>query len=211
MGASQADPRTRPVSDAEQQRFYEVLGETVALTEDEGIPYVVAGSLCSNRWGRPSAIGDVDLIVAPQDAQRLLKRLESAGFDTEEDEPQWIYKATKSGVTVDVIFEMQGALYLDDDMIDHSSLEEIEGIKLRIMSAEDFIVSQAISTGEDTSNYWYNALAVLAATDIDWDYLVQRSSRGARRVLALLVWAQSDDRPIPDGVIRRLIEAIYGH
>ncbi|MDQ3963539.1 MAG: nucleotidyltransferase family protein [Actinomycetota bacterium] len=194
----------------EQEAFRELLAEATEIVEGEGIDYVVAGSLCSNHWGRPSAIGDIDLLVAPQDAKRLLKAFDAAGFDTSEDEPQWLFKAKKKNKTVDIIFEMEGALYLDDPLLEHATIAEIEGTMMRLMSAEDFIVSQAVSTGEDTSDYWYNALAVIAKSDIDWDYLVERASRGPRRVLSLLLYAQSDDKPIPEGAIRRLFESLYG-
>ncbi len=49
---------------------------------------------------------------------------------------------------------------------------------MRLMAAEDFIVSQAMSAKEDTPDYWYNALGVLAKSKLDWDYLVERASRG---------------------------------
>ena len=210
MGGHDENPQTREVSAREQAAFREVLAEAIEIVEGEGIDYVVAGSLCSNHWGRPSAIGDIDLLVPPQDAKRLLKAFDAAGFDTSEEEPQWLYKAKKKSKTVDLIFEMEGALYLDEPMLEHATIAEIEGSIVRLMPAEDFIVSQAVSTGEDTSDYWYNALGVIAKTDIDWDYLVERASRGPRRVLSLLLYAQADDRPIPEGAIRRLFETIYG-
>ena len=210
MGGRSENPQTRDVSAQEQARFKKVLAEAIGVVEGEGIDYVVAGSLCSNHWGRPGSIGDIDLLVPPQDAKRLLKACEAAGFDTTEEDPQWLYKAKKNGTTVDIIFEMEGALYLDEAGIAHATFVEIEGTLVRLMSAEDFVVSQAVSTGEDTPDYWYNALGVIAKTELDWDYLVERASRGPRRVLSLLLYAQSDDRPIPEGAIRRLFETIYG-
>ncbi|HEV3472739.1 MAG TPA: nucleotidyltransferase [Actinomycetota bacterium] len=210
MGGHDENPQTREVGKRERAAFRDVLATAIDVVEGEGIDYVVAGSLCSNHWGRPSAVGDIDLLVAPQDAKRLLKAFDAAGFETSEDEPQWLYKAKKDGKTVDVIFEMEGALYLDDPLVEHATYVEIEGTLVRLMSAEDFIVSQAVSTGEDTPDYWYNALGVLAKTELDWDYLVERATRGPRRVLSLLLYAQSDDRPIPEDAIRRLFERIYG-
>ena len=77
------------------------------------------------------------------------------------------------------------------------------------MPPEDFIVSQACSTKEDTPNYWYNALSVLGKMEFDWDYLLMRSSRGPRRVLSLLVYGQSDDLHVPERVIKRLFDALH--
>lgn len=210
MGGVDDKSLTREVDPERLAAFREVLAEAITIVEDEGIPYVVSGSLASNEWGRPSAVGDVDLVVPPTEAKRLLKAFDAAGFDTDEAEPSWLYKAKKSGVSVDVIFEMEGHLYLEDEMVARGALTELHGTRLRLMAAEDFVVSQALSAGEDTPDYWYNALGVLAKSQLDWDYLVERASRGPRRVLSLLIYGQANDLPIPDSAIRRLFEIVYG-
>lgn len=210
MGGVDEKSQTREVGPEELERFRAVLAEAIEIVEGEGIAYLIGGSIASNHWGRPSAVGDVDMIVQPTDAKRLLKAFDAAGFEAEEAKPSWLYKAHKDGVSVDLIFEMEGDLYLEDTMIEHGELVEVHGTRLRLMSAEDFVVSQAMSAGEDTPDYWYNALGVLAKSQLDWDYLVERASRGPRRVLSLLIYAQSNDLPIPDGAIRRLSETVYG-
>lgn len=210
MGGVNEKSQTREVDPERQERFREVLAEAIEIVEGEGISYLIGGSMASNHWGRPSAVGDVDMIVQPTDAKRLLKAFDAAGYQTEEAQPNWLYKAKKGDVSVDMIFEMEGHLYLEDVMVDHGELVDVHGIRFRLMSAEDFVVSQAMSTGEDTPDYWYNALGVLAKSELDWDYLVERASRGPRRVLSLLIYAQSNDLPIPDGAIRRLSETVYG-
>jgi hypothetical protein len=209
MSLPSDNAQTREVSDEYRAAFRKVLAESVEIVEGEDIPYLLGGSLASRCWGRPAPEGDVDMVVGPTDAQRLLKALERAGFDTAKPEPEWLYKAKKSGITVDVIFEMEGDLYMDDDMVARGSVEDVDGTRARVMGPEDFIVSQAMSTKEDTSDYWYNALGVLAKTDVDWDYLVDRASSGPRRVLSILLYAQSNDLPVPDSAIQRLIQLLY--
>jgi predicted nucleotidyltransferase len=211
MGGVDENTQTREVSPERLEAFRRILAEAVKISEDEGIAYIGAGSLASNHWGRPSAMGDVDLVINPTDAKRLLKAFDAAGYETEESDPQWLYKAAKDDVTVDLIFQMEGALYLDDKMVHKGVVEETQGVRLRLMAPEDFVVSQAMSAKEDTPDYWYNALGVLAKSKIDWDYLLERASRGPRRVLSLIIYAQSDDLPIPDSFIRRLFVAVYGH
>lgn len=137
--------------------------------EAEGIDYVVGGSLASLHWGRPRSVSDIDLMISPPDAKRVLEAFDSAGYDTEIPHDSWLCKAKKGDVSVDLIFEMENAMYLDEAMMAHASIEAVEGVHLRLMGPEDFIVSQALSTAEDTPDYWHNALAVLAKTEIDWD------------------------------------------
>ena len=210
MGGVQEKSQTKELSREQLQRFTEVLAEATAILEREEAPYVAAGSLASNEWGRPSAMGDIDLVVDPRDAKRLLGAFADAGYETDETEPQWLFKASKDDVEVDFIFEMEGHLYLDEQMLDRAALKEVYGTKLRLMTPEDFIVTQAMSAKEDTPDYWYNGLGVLAKAQLDWDYLVERASVGPRRVLALMIYAQSNDLPIPDGAIKRLFETVYG-
>lgn len=210
MGGVDDNPQTTEVNAEELERFRTVLAEAVEIIEEEGIPYLVAGSLASATWGRPTSVGDIDVVVGPPDAKRALKAFDAAGYDTEEAEPQWLYKARKDDVSVDIIFQMQGDLYLDEQMVEHGTIDEVQGTRLRLMAPEDFIVSQALSAKEDTPDYWYNGLGVLAKAQIDWDYLVERASRGPRRVLSLMIYAQSNDLPIPDTAIKRLFETVYG-
>ena len=210
MGGVQEKSQTKELSPEQLQRFTEVLAEAIAILEREEAPYVAAGSLASNEWGRPSTLGDIDLVVDPRDAKRLLGAFGDAGYETDETEPQWLFKASKDDVEVDFIFEMEGHLYLDEQMLERAALKEVYGTKLRLMTPEDFIVTQAMSAKEDTPDYWYNGLGVLAKAQLDWDYLVERASVGPRRVLALMIYAQSNDLPIPDGAIKRLFETVYG-
>jgi hypothetical protein len=210
MGGIKEIPQTREVGADELAAFRKLLAEAVGIVESEDCPYVVVGSIASNFWGRPTSVGDVDLVIDPTDAKRILKRFDSDGFETEETNPQWLYKAKKYGKIVDLIFEMEGPFYLDDPMIDHAVIEEIEGTRLRLISAEDFVLSQAMAFEEDTPDYWFHALGVLATATIDWDYLIDRASRGPRRMLSLMIFAQSNDLPVPDSAIRRLFETTYG-
>jgi hypothetical protein len=210
MGGTTDTAQTREVTPAERSRFATVVAEAIEVVDGEGASYVAAGSIASTHWGRPGTIGDIDLLIDPTEAKRLLKAFEAAGFDTEQPEPNWLYKAKKHGVTVDLIFEMEETMHLDEPMLRHGSLEEVEGTTLRLMSAEDFVVSQALSMGEDTPDYWYNAIGVMANSDLDWDYLIERAKRGPRRVLSLLIYAQSTDLPVPESATRRLYEMAYG-
>lgn len=209
MSAPTENAQTREVGPEYEREFEATLRKAVEIVEEEGVPYVLAGSLASNTWGRPSAIGDVDIVVDPTDAKRLLKVFERAGFDTEEAEPQWLYKASQGNVTVDLIFQMEGDLYMNDRMVEKASVQDVSGTRARVMAPEDYVISQALSAKEDTPDFWYNALGVLARSEVEWDYLIERASRGPRRVLSLLLYAQSNDLAVPDSSIRRLIDSLY--
>lgn len=208
MGGVKTKTQTKPLDPVHHRAVVAALQQAVVAATEGDIPYVATGSLASNAWGRPLPVEDIDIVVSPRDARRYLETLDKAGFDTEETFPQWLYKASNGEATIDVIFEMQGAMYLDDEMLDRSSTISMDGVEARVIGPEDFIVSQAMSAREDTPDYWYNGLGVIARTALDWDYLAARAGRGPRRVLSLLLYAQADDLPVPQDVIEQLFEVV---
>jgi hypothetical protein len=193
----------------EESTFLSVLRDALQAIERTGIPFLVLGGIASALVGRPRWTHDIDFLVLPDDALRALHALRQAGFETEETDPVWIYKGFKRGVLVDVIFMVTGGIYLDQEMLGHAVLREHEGLPLRIPCPEDQVVIKAIVHKEETSRHWFDALGIIARSDLDWDYVLHRSRRGARRVLSLLVYAQSNDILVPTWVIRRLYQEVY--
>ena len=189
--------------------FVRVLREAVEAVDRAGYAFLVLGGLASSLVGRPRWTHDIDFLVRPDDARDVLEALRGAGFTTEETDPIWIYKAFKDDVMVDVIFMVMGGIYLDDEMQSRSIERDYQDLRLRIPSPEDQIVIKAIVHREETSRHWFDALAILGRAQLDWTYLTRRGRVGARRLLALLVYAQSADILVPTWVIRRLYEEIY--
>ena len=190
--------------------FTDVLRSAVGALEHHGVPYVLIGGVGSASLGRPRWTRDIDVLVTPVDADRTLDVLAAAGFEAERTNPHWIYKATKNDVVVDVIFRTVGDIYLDEEMLTHAMRADFCGVTATVASAEDQIVIKAIAHDEQSARHWNDALSLIAGTGIDWDYLLERSERGARRVLSLLLYAQSNDLVVPNRPIRRLFDRIYG-
>jgi predicted nucleotidyltransferase len=199
-------------SDARQdeERFLRVLGDASAALEAEGVDYLLMGGVGSAAVGRPRWTHDIDFFVRPEDARQVLDALESAGFTTTETYPDWLFKAFKDDVLVDIIFKSAGGIYLDDEMLTRSSLGDFKGQKVRLIAPEDLIVIKAVVSDEHIPRHWYDALGLISFCRLDWDYLVRRATQfGARRVLSLLLYAQSNDLVVPAGSIKELFRAIY--
>jgi predicted nucleotidyltransferase len=194
----------------DQEAVAAVLREAVEAVEQAEIPYVLIGGLASAVLGRPRWTADVDFLVRRDDAKRVLEALEPAGFETEETNPEWIYKAERDDVTIDVIFWLKGDIYLDDEMLARSRLLELDGVVVNVVPPEDLVVIKAAVHDEQTPRHWHDALGVIADNELDWDYLARRARHSARRVLALLVYAQSNDLVVTDDVVRSLFESVYG-
>src|SRR5205085_2071543 len=74
---------------------------------------------------------------------------------------------------------------------------EFRGRILPLVSREDLLVMKALAFGEQTPSYWHEALGIIARGELDWDYVLYRARHGMRRVLSLLVDAQSNDLHVP--------------
>ncbi len=196
--------------DFDKETLVHILGEAVKALEDDDIPYLVIGGVVAALAGRPRFTHDIDFLVHGQDARPALAALERAGFVTDETEPQWLFKAVKGGVLVDVIFRSSGDVMLDDEMLERATEQDFEGVRVRTVSLEDFIIIKALAHKENTGRHWYDALALLANQEIDWDYLIRRSARrGPHRMLSLLFYARSTDIVVPDRVIHALYSVIF--
>ena len=187
-----------------------VVAAAAAALERAGIPYVLIGGIASSVHGRPRATDDIDLLVDPRDADRALEALGSAGFETEETDPHWIYKATKDGQTVDVMFNIKGDVHVDEEMLARARPTDFAGQEVQVAAPEDVIVIKALAHDEPSFRHWHDALAIIAAQELDWEYLLRRARKGAHRILSLLVYAQSNDLIVPEQTIRSLFESIYG-
>lgn len=206
---STAQPISWEKQPADTDDFVRVLAEGIAAIEASGIRYTLIGGIASAVLGRPRYTQDIDVFVRPIDAEDVLDVLADAGFETQKTNPHWLYKAVKDGVLIDVIFRVVGDIYLDDEIVERSAVRSFKDIDLRVVSPEDLIVIKAAVTSEECPHHWHDALGVLASVEIDWDYLVARARNSARRVLSLLVYAESNDLVVPSSVIRSLAERIY--
>jgi hypothetical protein len=194
----------------EDDRFLRVLSHASAALEAGIIEYVLMGGVGSAAVGRPRWTHDIDFFVRPEDARPALDVLEAAGFTTEETYPDWLFKAFSDDVLVDIIFKSAGGIYLDDEMLSRSSYGEFKGQKVRLIASEDLLVIKAVVNDEHIPRHWYDALGLISFCPLDWEYLVRRAKQfGARRVLSLLLYAQSNDLVVPIGPIRELFDAIY--
>jgi Uncharacterised nucleotidyltransferase len=192
----------------DEPSFLLALDETVTALDGAGVDYLFMGGIASACQGRPRFTHDIDVFVRPQDARRALEALAGAGFETEETYAEWLYKGFKHGQMVDLIFRSTGDIYLDDEMLERAPTTPFMGRDVRIVPAEDLIVIKAVVHNEHMPRHWHDSLALIAVADLDWDYLVRRARKGVRRVLALLLYAQSNDLVVPWGPVRELFALI---
>lgn len=190
--------------------FEQALREVVTSLQGTDLPYLLMGGIGTAVMARPRFTDDIDLFVTPEAAPLVLEALKAGGFETELTDPRWLYKAFKHGVLVDVIFRSVGDVYVDDEMLRRAQLRDFKGVRIPVIAPEDLLVIKAVAASEHVSRHWYDALAIIATCRLDWDYVVDRAlAAGPRRVLSLLVFAESNDHVVPIAPMRSLWDQVY--
>lgn len=190
--------------DVPEHVFLSVLDEVTGILERLAVPYGFIGGVASHVYGRSRYTDDIDVFLRPQDARLVLDELNTAGFTTDETYPEWLFKATRDGVLVDLIFTSTGGIYLDDEMRQRVRTRDYMQRTVKLIAPEDLVVMKALAHEESTARYWFDALAILALSELDWPYLLQRARHGPRRVLALLIYARSADLLVPHDAVSSL-------
>lgn len=194
---------------ADEQELLQTLDEAQGALHSAAIPFLVMGGIASAILGRPRWTRDIDLFVRLEDAGRALEALDAAGFDTSVEHPHWLAKARSGEIVVDVISRSHNDILLDDEMLERAVEATFKERTVQLVPPEDLVVMKAVAASEDTPRYWYDAIGIIGRAELDWDYLVRRARPvGARRVLAVLLYAQSIDVIVPTHAIRTLIDLV---
>jgi hypothetical protein len=199
--------------ESDNETFYEILDEALAAAESSGAPYVLMGGIATTARGGHRFTHDIDIFCKPIDAEKILDALTAAGFKTERTFPEWLFKGFKNDVMVDVIFQSSGPVFLEDEMIERSTVIPFNGRQVRTLAPEDLFVIKALVLNDHTlamdkkaMRHIHDLLSILRSSELDWDYLLKRARRGPRRVLGLLIYAQSLDLLVPNRVIKTMID-----
>ena len=128
------------------------LKKAAAALRNAGIPYLVAGGVASWVRGGPSTDHDLDFLIKPVDADRALDTLADAGLRPEKPPEEWLFKAWDGDVLVDLIFCPAG-LDVDDELIGRGEEREVEAMTMRVLTAEDLLVSKIMAMTEHSINY----------------------------------------------------------
>jgi Nucleotidyl transferase of unknown function (DUF2204) len=197
---------TGTLPEVDEATFLAVLGDAIRVAESTGLPHAFMGGIASTALGRPRWTHDIDLCVHPTDARAMLAAFADAGYQTEETDQGWLYKATRDGVLVDVVFESTGGIVLDDEMLARVRQGRFGQLRLNILGPEDLLVIKALVHREHRQRHWFDALALVETGELDWPYLLRRAAPGPRRVASLLLYAQTDGLRVPDWVIEALLD-----
>ena len=181
-------PETRSVPaaiPAEQQTLFR---EVLALLEQQGVAYAVAGAFAlQEHTGIYRDTKDLDVFLTPQNAAMALRHLRDNGYHCEVCDPVWLFKAHRDSFFVDLITGMSNAaIVVDDSWIKLAKPANIHGIQTRVLAAEELVASKLFIArrerfdGADIAHVIYGSQG-----NLDW----QRVLRLAGEHWEMLFWA----------------------
>jgi len=174
-----------PEWDSEAKVFYR---EALQTLQQGGVPFVVGGGFAFHKHtGIWRVTKDLDLVLTPGEIPRALCKLEQAGFATDIEDPVWLAKARRGDYFVDLITGVGNAtLAVEESWIERSVVDDVLGIRCRILPAEELIASKLFVTrrerfdGADIAH-----LIRQVGRRLDWDRLMLLSGQ----YWIMLYWA----------------------
>jgi hypothetical protein len=154
----------------------ETLKASVAALREQGIPFMLGGSLAAWARGGPEPKNDLDLMVKPQDADRALEALVQAGMRPERPAEEWLLKAWHGSVLVDLIFRPSG-LEITDEVLARADTISVMALGTPVMALEDALVTMLCALDEHSLDYTrLIAIARALREQIDFPRLQARTS-----------------------------------
>lgn len=143
--------------------------------------------------GRWRDTKDLDLLIHPRDREAIIQTLTEAGFaDYYNERPYdrgWIYRATRNGFLVDVIWAMANRrAEVDDIWFERAPVLTIHGEKLRIVPVEELLWHKLYVLQRERCD-WPDVLNLLYQNGptLDWQHLLGRLGKDVQLLKAILV------------------------
>ena len=146
-----------------------------ALREAE-VPFLLAGGIACWARGGPETDHDVDFLVKPDDAERALDALASAGMRAERPPEGWLFKAWADETFIDLIFETSEGP-VGDEHFERGENREVHAVRMRIASLEDILVTKLLALNEMDLDYGpVVEISRSLREQVDWDHVRERTA-----------------------------------
>jgi len=152
----------------QEQMFREVL---LQMNEAE-LAYTVSGTFALHEhtgiWRKTK---DLDLFCTKDVQTRAMEFLAAQGFECKVKDAVWLAKAVRNGYFVDLITGMSnGVIMVEESWIQRSVPSLVFGIPVKVLAAEELMVSKIFVTRRERFDGADVAHLILACRDtLDWD------------------------------------------
>ncbi len=194
---------------------WKLYSKAIAAVRKTGVPFLLGGGFAlASYTGRWRDTKDIDFYIRPSDRDQVIAALSRAGFgdyyEQRAYDRRWIYRSTKAGVIVDVIWSMANQrAEVDDVWFDRAGVLELRGQRLLVVPPEELLWCKLYILQRDHCD-WTDALNLLYATgpELDWQHVLDRLDEDApllKAVLQIYGWlCPSQAARLPDALWRSL-------
>jgi hypothetical protein len=160
---------------------WETYRAAIHALRDAGIDFLLGGgfalAIYTGRWRNTK---DIDFYIFQKDRDRAVAALAKAGFHDYFDQlpydRKWIYRSTRDGMIVDIIWSMANQrAQVDNLWFENSTPLSMRGEPLRVVPMEEFAWCKLYILQRDHCD-WTDVMNLLyaAGTKLDWTRLLVR-------------------------------------
>jgi len=211
-GAAQGVETWADLKEDERRWFREAIGALNAA----GVPYLLAGAFGLFHYtGLWRGTKDLDVVVLPEDRHRAIDAVLRAGlhdlYDQEPYDREWIFRSTREGVIVDLIWQFANkADRIDPAWVERASKGELLGMPVRVASAADLCWMKLFVFQRGRCD-WPDIINVIRGTGgrLDWGVLLAQTGPHWRLLCALtdiFDWLCPSERRFIPRSFRRALE-----
>lgn len=148
---------------------------------------MLGGSLAAWARGGPWPDNDLDLMVRPRDAEAGLRALAEAGMRPERPPEEWLFKAWRDEMMIDLIFYPSG-LEMNDEIFARADTLPVLAVAMPVMALEDVLTAKLHALAEHALDY-ASLLGIARAVrkQIDWSELRARAQTPYAKAFFTLV------------------------
>ena len=189
-------------------RFYR---HALSILKNANVPHLVGGAYAFARYtGIERHTKDFDIFIRRGDFRRAARAFENEGYLTELTFPHWLGKAYKGDDFCDLIFSAgNGVAEVDDRWFEHAVREEVFGVEVDLIPAEEMIWSKGLIMERERFDGADVAHIIRAVGErLDWRRLIDRFGDHWRPLLAHIVLFgfiyPSERAKVPEAVVEEL-------
>src|SRR3954451_15614352 len=133
-------------ADEELDALREGLKRVAVALKETGVPFALAGGYAAWAHGSPEPLHDVDFLVRPEEAARIIDELDRRGLEIEQPPEDWLFKVRVDGVVVDVIHRATGSSV--QELLDAAEELAVLSVRMPVLSATDVATEKLLAMDE---------------------------------------------------------------
>jgi hypothetical protein len=167
--------------DAVTEEQWATYRDAIHALKAAGVPFLLGGGFALATYiGHWRNTKDIDFYIMQSDRDKAVEALTKAGFEDYFSrlpyDRKWIYRSTRDGVIVDIIWAMANQrAQTDEQWFEHAPAATVRGEALKVVPMEEFLWCKLYIMQRDHCD-WTDVFNLIYAVgrDLDWEHLLER-------------------------------------